>query len=646
MKLYSPFLFVLFFVITTIIVSCDTDKHPKLYNNVLNDSISKFVAIGNDNKVLPEDRLKSFEKAHYLAKKIGNDSILYSVIAYKILFTNEYFIEKSPETLNSLYEIVSKKKDERFAYYESRKADYLLYKQEYDSAYKYYNDSNLIYIKQKGNVQAGYNFVKIAWIYMLFNDYNSTEENATEALKVLKNIKDDYDYTSNIYLSLGNAYTGLKQYDNAIKKYLEATRFTKDGATKQIIQNNIAAVNILKGDYNNAIKILLAIQKTHLLTNDLENTAAVLENLGYAKFKNGDKSGIVEIQQAMKINQSQNYNSQLTKSYLHLSECYNLTNKQLAINYANQAYKLATNSKSPEDRINALYKLFRLTSGETSKNYSDDLYDLKDSISDVRSNQNNKFALIKYSLSEKNKQLQKAVKENTIKDLEKKQTTLYYIIGIIILMLLGVILFVLYRAKYRREKLKEIYNTETRISKKLHDELANDVYSAMTFAGKKELSEENKENLVTKLYDIYSRTRNISTENASIDTGVNFDANFREMIGAYNNDQVKVIVKELEKIDWSVIENNKKVAVYRVVHELLVNMKKHSQCSFAMLTFKIIKNNLQIDYNDNGVGAPSDTIILKKGLLNVENRIRAIKGTVTFDNTSDKGFRLSIVFPI
>jgi signal transduction histidine kinase len=75
-------------------------------------------------------------------------------------------------------------------------------------------------------------------------------------------------------------------------------------------------------------------------------------------------------------------------------------------------------------------------------------------------------------------------------------------------------------------------------------------------------------------------------------------------------------------------------------------MKKHSKCSLVVLTFKKNENKLQIDYTDNGVGIGNSELISKNGLLNVENRIHAIKGTITFDTKSNKGFRVSLDFPI
>ena len=98
--------------------------------------------------------------------------------------------------------------------------------------------------------------------------------------------------------------------------------------------------------------------------------------------------------------------------------------------------------------------------------------------------------------------------------------------------------------------------------------------------------------------------------------------------------------------ETTVMEDTKKFTVYRVLQELLVNMKKHSECSLAVITFKKIENKLQIDYSDNGLGAAFDKINLKNELLNVENRILAIKGTITFETKSNSGFRASISLPI
>ena len=85
------------------------------------------------------------------------------------------------------------------------------------------------------------------------------------------------------------------------------------------------------------------------------------------------------------------------------------------------------------------------------------------------------------------------------------------------------ILYYYLTSKANREKIEAEYNSETRISKKIHDELANDVFHVIAYAESQSLSAEStKENLLQKLDDIYGRVRGISRENNKIDTGTDF----------------------------------------------------------------------------------------------------------------------------
>jgi signal transduction histidine kinase len=202
-------------------------------------------------------------------------------------------------------------------------------------------------------------------------------------------------------------------------------------------------------------------------------------------------------------------------------------------------------------------------------------------------------------------------------------------------------------ARNKREKIKASYNTEIRIAKKLHDELANDVYHTMAFAETQDLSTiHNKEILISNLDTIYSRTRNISRENNSMETGPLFITDLKEMMSGFNTQEVNVITNGMDSINWIVLDDNKKIIIYRVIQELLVNMKKHSQCSLVVLTFKKTGNKLEIDYTDNGLGATLEQLNSKNGLQNVENRIQAIKGIITFETKSNKGFKVQFIIPI
>lgn len=72
----------------------------------------------------------------------------------------------------------------------------------------------------------------------------------------------------------------------------------------------------------------------------------------------------------------------------------------------------------------------------------------------------------------------------------------------------------------------------------------------------------------------------------------------------------------------------------------MVNMRKHSKANLVGLTFEQNGAKLLISYSDNGMGSQ-----LKKqlGLQNMENRMRSIGGSITFDTEPNKGFKSKII---
>jgi signal transduction histidine kinase len=202
------------------------------------------------------------------------------------------------------------------------------------------------------------------------------------------------------------------------------------------------------------------------------------------------------------------------------------------------------------------------------------------------------------------------------------------------------------RSKNRRKLQKATYDTETRISKKLHDELANDVFNAMTYADTQDLNNPtNKEFLLENLDKIYTQSRNISKENSQIDTGDNFEAVLKAMLSSYNSNNINVIIKNnTSSTDWLKLKKESKIVIYRTLQELMVNMRKHSRCSLVVIGFETYKKGVEINYSDNGIGC-SDLLNLKKGLQNAENRILSINGTITFETETNKGFKAKLKIP-
>jgi signal transduction histidine kinase len=527
--------------------------------------------------------------------------------------------------------------------------DHYLEKANYDSAYFYHNKARSLCNLKTDNTRIIYSLARMSEIQQNQGDYSGSETTAIEALPFLNNTMDP-SYESSLYNLLGVVYLKLFDYNNALHYYNKGLHLKIDIIRKLKMQHNIAVVYMAKHDYPRAIQILLPLTSRKEVLNDPAPYSKILDNLGFCYFKVGNPKGIDYMNQALKIKKQINDDWGMAESYLHLTHYYKQTDPILATNYARMAYEKATKVNNVDDRLESLASLIQSSSGNQSKFYSEKYIRINDSITKVRQNARNQFAKIKYdSKKEKDENLiLKSQKVLSALELEQqKNKNLVSNFLIIIGILSTIFLYSFLKAINKKEKIQTAYATETRIAKKLHDELANDVYHTMAFAETQDLSSsQNKEILLTNLDTIYSRTRNISKENSAIDTGIHFVAGLKEMMSSFNTDAATILITGMDSANWNTLEANKKIIVYRVLQELLVNMKKHSQCSLAVIAFKKNENKLQIDYSDNGLGAALDKINSRNGLQNVENRILAIKGTITFDTKPEKGFKTSFTIPI
>ncbi|MWB96854.1 tetratricopeptide repeat protein [Flavobacterium sp. GA093] len=517
--------------------------------------------------------------------------------------------------------------------------------QVYDSAFYYYNKSKLI-CEPYENEKIIYSLLKMAAIQQIQNDYSGSETSATEAISFFNDSIKAY-YKSAIYNTLAINYQNLTDYTNAIYYYNQAYLLAENDLQKAIIKNNIAVSYMEKNDYQQALTILSSLIQNKEILDNPENKARVLDNIGYCYHKLAKDKALDYLSQSLEIRKKEDNNFGMTTSYIHFSEFYSDSNSELAKQYANLAYEKATQVNSIDDRLVSLSLLIKNTTGSGLQKTAQLYLKLNDSITKSRQIAKNQFAKIKYDSKkdrEENLLLKAQTAENELQ-IEKEQNRNLVLSLVVILVLLALLFLYYYlTTKGKREKSKAVYDSETRISKKLHDELANDVYHTMAFAETKNLAlQDNKELLLNSLETIYVQTRNISRENSNIDTGENFETNFKNMISSYQGNSTNVIIKDNHEINWMEIQTEKKIALYRVVQELMVNMKKHSRSSIVIIGFETTEKQIAITYSDNGIGF--DDVKLKNGLQNAENRILAIKGKLTFESEPNKGMKVKILFP-
>ncbi|MFP7656456.1 sensor histidine kinase [Chryseobacterium proteolyticum] len=261
---------------------------------------------------------------------------------------------------------------------------------------------------------------------------------------------------------------------------------------------------------------------------------------------------------------------------------------------------------------------------------------LSDSIQTSRNDYTNKFAFIKYENTKV--KAEKAEKENQL-------LTLSLVLATFVAVFIVVVLLYKKRQKQlEQEKELEVKNTQLKLSKKVHDVVANGIYQVMTKIENQESF--SKDEALDELEFVYEKSRDISYEKTDLTNNAkNFNEKISELIGSFNNDTVKTYLAGNNANIWKGLQESTLTEVYQIVRELLVNMKKHSRADRVVFRFERENELIKIYYTDNGIGIPGN-IIYKNGLSSTVSRIETIKGEIIFDTKTERGLKINISFPV
>lgn len=91
------------------------------------------------------------------------------------------------------------------------------------------------------------------------------------------------------------------------------------------------------------------------------------------------------------------------------------------------------------------------------------------------------------------------------------------------------------------------------------------------------------------------------------------------------------------------------ITLYRIILELINNSIKHSHSKHIRICIKYAKDNVQLYYSDDGIGFDLDQQLKMGkgiGLKSILNRIEMHEGKYVFHKFPEKGFELTIDFPV
>ncbi len=103
----------------------------------------------------------------------------------------------------------------------------------------------------------------------------------------------------------------------------------------------------------------------------------------------------------------------------------------------------------------------------------------------------------------------------------------------------------------------------------------------------------------------------------------------------------------VSNIEEQRFDRDLEVTIYRTVCELFNNSLKHSGCSQIALSLDKHRDEMHINYSDNGRGFNIRPVEDRgMGLSNITSRINSNNGQITIDSCEGKGMSASIIIPI
>lgn len=535
-----------------------------------------------------------------------------------------------------------------------------------DSAFYYYQKAENLYFKLKNQENEAKMLFNKSYILFYEGSYLESEVMIAKAYKMLKN-SNNFELLYSISNLMGCNFEKLEDYDNALKyfnvsknylKLLEKKEDNKDKINSYHIASavNIANVYEKKQDYKKSIEELQLILTDDLKAKSPSNYATVVGNLGYCKMKMGDlKASKDLIQESLDISLKTNNKADVIFKLNNLGEYYLITKDTLkSIEYLKKSLSLAQSINSG-DQIKIILKLLSKADFKRDAFYKEKYIRMSDSLNIAQKKITDKYARIELETSQLEDEKKILIRKNTI----------IIITSLLAVLLLLLLLFARY-LKGKKDHLNYLFNQQKaneemfgliknyegqliqikkeeqkRISRELHDGVMNKIYGVrlqLGFLNEKDNLEAKikRSHYIDVLQEIEKEIRVISHDLSNDIIYKDFDFNevFLKMINQQNEITSTLFEIEIDyKISWVDVSEIKKINLYKILQELVLNVSKHSQAQNCKVDIFLNENNkIQLSVIDNGVGFDKTTDFYKGiGLQNIKKRVFLINGVLKID---------------
>lgn len=465
--------------------------------------------------------------------------------------------------------------------------------------------------------------LEIGWVYFELGDYKryiEFAENAKHSFIETKHYLDTIRCNTEIGLGLVMLGQHKKGLDLLIQSKEISKKFVLDTFHRMVIYDNLSLAYTQMGDHQRALLSQIDVEQHRHKISPIYYDMASYEHLS-------------EKYIAVKDYKNADYYSNLA---IKKGEIYNNLNWLYSI-YENKAAILEAQHKFKE-----------------ANQYLQLAINLKDSIQQKDYNIKMSVAANKYELEKKQIKISLLSKEKILAASKIQRLSL----GLLSLSLLFIILglYFVYRKNKQEMNLKETFakqllnaqeNERQRVAKDLHDSVGQNIL----FIKNQLLSQARNEAQLMKTVDsALEEVRNISKNlypnqlekyglTAAIDS-------LAEQVQAASGIFVS---SDMQGIDEA-LNKNVQINFYRIIQEFVNNSIKHAKATAIRITTELHDSEIKLIVQDNGIGFDKSIVERKAntsfGLLNMEERIKMLKGKLDIESEIGKGTKSIFTIPI
>ncbi|GAB3912383.1 hypothetical protein GCM10028803_55570 [Larkinella knui] len=511
-------------------------------------------------------------------------------------------------------------------------------------------------------------FSNVAAAYNKLGQYDKVVEIQLRSLRLQeeKNLRPRISAT---YEGLGNAYRNLGKPREALPYYQQALAIRQAGKEIQgmaIVENNLGVTHDLLEQYNQSISYYRRALKHAEEVNFELLQADILVNLGLVyRLTNRPLEGLPYVKRSLAIEQKLQNKGGLGTAFFNLGQIYqDLKQFGPAEEYMRKALTLANevgNKQKITDYTAGLAELYNdMKEYKLAYDKQVQLAALKDSSVTLATNRQVEELITQYKTEKKEQQIKLLNQQAKIREEEltnkRLQTTALLITGTLLLLLGAMITaWLLNRARLRR--LEEAQQLRKQIAHDLHDEVGSTLSSISLLSGMVNgiIAQNRPESVERAVQKINTDARQILEAMDEIIWTINPSNDTLHRIALRLQEYAQPLM-ESKNIQFSLVADptldtlpipmEVRRNLYLIGKEAINNLVKYSEATQATMRFEHQKDQLNVVIEDNGRGFDTSQLSERTGQASMQQRARAMAGTLNVQSGSGSGTKLHVSVPI